>query len=142
MLDIVFKILGYTKTLFIFSFFTYIYKYFYDSCNEKKIIKSKKEKPKKVVKSRIVLSFLYLIILTFLYFSLNWYIILTLFLTLLISGILFLHKFDPKTIDILKQYDSLPILKKVWFVYSKIMTIIFNLFSPCHRIIDNKINKK
>ena len=40
MLDIIFQILGYTKTLFIFSFFTYIYKYFYDSCNEKKIIKS------------------------------------------------------------------------------------------------------
>lgn len=140
MINIIFQFLALTRILFTFSLFTYIYKYFYDSCNEKKVIKIKKDKPKKVIKTRIGLSFIYFIILILLYFSLNWYVFISFMLSVLITIVMIAHKFDPVSINLLKKYDSLPIVKRVWFFYSRTMNLIFKIFSPFHRIIENKIN--
>jgi hypothetical protein len=141
MFDIIIQVLGYAKILITFSLFTYIYKYFYDSCSEKKIIKSKNEKPKKVIKTRIGLSFLYLALLTLLYFSLTWYIFFTLLLGTFTIAITLTHKFEPSTLDMFKKYDSHPIIKKIWYFYSLVMNIIFKIMGPCHRVLENKINK-
>lgn len=141
MFSIILQILAYAKILITFSLFTYIYKYFYDNCNEKKIIKSKDEKPKKVIKTRIGLSLLYLVLLILLYFSMTWYIFFTLLLATFTTVITLTHKFEPSTLDILKKYDSHPITKKIWYFYSLIINIIFKIMAPCHRILENKINK-
>jgi hypothetical protein len=141
MFNIILQVLAYAKILITFSLFTYIYKYFYDNCNEKKVIKSKDEKPKKVIKTRIGLSLMYLILLILLYFSITWYIFLTLLLATFTIVITLTHKFEPSTLDILKKYDSHPITKKIWYFYSLIMNIIFKIMGPCHRVLENKINK-
>jgi hypothetical protein len=141
MFNIILQVLAYAKILITFSLFTYIYKYFYDNCNEKKIIKSKDEKPKKVIKTRIGLSLMYLVLLILLYFSLTWYIFLTLLLATFTIVITLTHKFEPSSLDILKKYDSHPITKKIWYFYSLVMNIIFKIMGPCHRVLENKINK-
>jgi hypothetical protein len=141
MFDIILQVLAYSKLLITFSLFTYIYKYFYDSCSEKKVIKSKNEKPKKVIKTRIGLALTYFFLLTSLYFSLTWYIFLTLLLAIFTVIITLSHKFEPSTLDLLKKYDSHPITKKIWYFYSLIMNIIFKIMGPCHRVLENKINK-
>ena len=141
MFNIILQVLAYAKILITFSLFTYIYKYFYDNCNEKKVIKSKDEKPKKVIKTRIGLSLMYLVLLILLYFSLTWYIFLTLLLAIFTIVITLTHKFEPSTLDILKKYDSHPITKKIWYFYSLIMNIIFKIMGPCHRVLEIKINK-
>jgi hypothetical protein len=141
MFDIILQVLAYSKILITFSLFTYIYKYFYDSCSEKKVIKSKDEKPKKVIKTRIGLALTYFFLLTLLYFSITWYIFLTLLLAIFTVIITLSHKFEPSTLDILKKYDSHPITKKIWYFYSLFMNIIFKIMGPCHRVLENKINK-
>lgn len=141
MFDIIFQVLAYAKLLITFSLFTYIYKYFYDSCSEKKVIKSKDNKPKKVIKTRIGLSFLYLVLLILLYFSLSWYIIFTLLMAIFTAIIMLAHKFEPSTLDLIKKYDSNPIIKKIWGFYSIIMNIVFKIMGPFHKVLDNKINK-
>jgi ABC-type multidrug transport system fused ATPase/permease subunit len=141
MIDIILTVLGYARILITFSLFTYIYKYFYDSCNEKKIIKSKNNTPKKVVKTRISLSIIYLILLLFLYFSLNWYIFITIILSMLLISVSLIHKLNPSTMDILKKYETTPFTKTCWYFFSLTIKIIFKIFGPLHRVIDNKINK-
>ena len=141
MINIILTFLVYAKTLIAFTLFTYIYKYFYNSCIEKKVIKLKNEKPKKVIKTRIGLSFVYLVLLSIFYFSLNFYVLFTAILALGLASVTLMHKFDPSLINILKKYDSTPIAKKIWYLYSLIVNLIFKVFSPCHRIIENKINK-
>jgi hypothetical protein len=68
-------------------------------------------------------------------------VLFALAVTLILSSLLLMHKFEPSMIDILKKYDSLPIVKKVWYFFSLIMNVILTCFGPCHRVIDNKINK-
>lgn len=141
MIELILTFFSYAKLLLTVGLFTYIYKYFYESCSEKKIIKSKNEKPKKVIKTRISLSLIYLVLLTLFYVSLNWYVFFATLVTLLLLSIAMMHKFEPTMIDILKKYDSSPFVKKIWYIFSLIMNLIFKCFSPFHRIIDNKINK-
>ena len=141
MIDFIWQFFSYTKLFITMSLLTYIYKYLFESCSEKKIIKNKKEKPKKVIKTRISLSLFYLILLVFLYFAFTWYIFITIMIGLLLIILCVVQKFDPKTLDVLKTYDSLPIIKKIWYIYSKIIFVIFKIFSPCHKIIDNNISK-
>ena len=132
MFDIIIQVLAYAKLLIAFSLFTYIYKYFYDSCSEKKVIKSKDNKPKKVIKTRIGLSFIYLVLLILLYFSLSWYIIFTLLMAIFIIIITLSHKFEPDRLDLIKKYDSSPIIKNIWYIYSIIMNVVFKIMGPCH----------
>ena len=71
MLDFVFEIFWYFRVFTGFCLFTYIYKYFFEICNEKKTIKEKNNKEKKVIKSRITISLLYLTLTIILYFTLT-----------------------------------------------------------------------
>ena len=141
MFDIILQVLTYAKILITFSLFTYIYKYFYNSCSEKKVIKTKDEKPKKVIKTRIGLSLIYLILIFFIYFSITWYIFLTLLIVIFTIIVILTHKFEPSTLNILKKYDSNPIIKKIWYFVSLIINIIFKIMGPCHRVLEKKINK-
>ena len=141
MIDIIITFLSYAKLLMTFSLFTYIYKYFYDSCHEKKIIKSKSGEPKKIVKIRTGLTIFYLILLSLFFYSLNWYVLITFVFTILLLGTAIIHKLDPSVLYIFKKYDSSPIFIKLWFIFSLIFNTIFKFLSPCHQLIDNKIKK-
>lgn len=141
MFSLIFQILNFFKLLINFSIFSYVYKYFYESCSEKKIIKSKDNKSKKVIKTKIGLSFLYLVLLTILYFLLTWYVILTLTLLILTFGVLLAHKFEPSVLDIFKKYDSTPILKKIWYFYSSVVNLVLKIMSPIHAFFENKFCK-
>jgi Na+/H+ antiporter NhaD/arsenite permease-like protein len=129
----------YGKTLMSFILFTYTYKFFYDSCNEKIVINVKNEKPKKVIKTRILLSFMYLVLLLLLYFLLNIYSLLIIVLGILITVVALIHKYKPLTFKVLRTVDTLPIIKKIWHIYSMTVNVIFKLLSPCFKVFDKKI---
>ena len=141
MLEFIFQILVFSKTFFVFTILSYIYKCLYTSCSEKKIIKSKDEKPKKVIKTKIGLSFVYLALLIMLYYSLTLYVVFTLILIVLTSITLLTHKFEPSLLDIFKKYDSRPIVKRIWYFYSLIVNITLKIMGPLHTFLENKINK-
>jgi len=141
MFDILFQILTFFKTFITFCVLSYIYKNLYTSCSEKKIIRTKDDKPKKVIKTKIGLSFVYLFLLTILYFSLTWYVMSVLILLASTCLILLTHKFEPSALDILKKYDSHPIVKKIWYVYSLVVNLVFKIMGPFHSFLENRINK-
>lgn len=141
MIDIIITFLSYAKLLITFSFFTYVYKYFYDSCSEKKIIKSKNGNLKKVVKIRTSLSIIYLFLFSLFFYLLNFYVIITLVFAILLLGIILVHKFEPSVLNILKKYDTSPVLIKCWSIFSLIFNTIFKILGPLHRLIDIKIKK-
>ena len=139
MLEFIFQILAFLKTFFIFTILSYIYKCLYTSCSEKKIIKSKDEKPKKVIKTKIGLSFIYLALLLMLYYSLTLYVMLTLILIVLTSITLLTHKFEPSLLDIFKKYDSHAIVKRIRYFYSLVVNITFKIMGPFHKFLENKM---
>lgn len=141
MLEFIFQILAFFKTFFVFTILSYIYKCLYSSCSEKKIIKTKDEKPKKVIKTKIGLSFIYLALLIMLYYSLTFYVMLTLILIVLTSVTLLTHKFEPSLLDIFKKYDSHPMVKRVWYFYSFIVNVTLKIMGPFHTFLENKISK-
>jgi hypothetical protein len=109
------------------------------SCTEKKIIKSKDDKPKKVIKTKIGLSFLYFLMLTTLYYLLTLRVFFTLLLIATTLSISLIHKTKVFNIDILKKYDSHPTVKKMWYYYSFVMGIVFRIMQPFHGFLENKI---
>lgn len=135
------QILSLFKTFFIFGILSYIYKKLYMSCTEKKVIKTKDGKMKKVIKTKIGLSLLYLVLLVTLYFILTWYVIFSLLLIFSMLLLLSAHKFEPSMLDILKKYDSHPVTKKIWFFYSLVVNLIFRIMTPFHTFLENKIKK-
>lgn len=141
MIDIIITLFDYAKILLTIGFFTYVYKYFYKSCYEKKIIKTKNGGSKKIVKIKSSLAIIYFILLSLFYYSLNWYVIITFIMSLLLAVTTLLHKFEPSTLNTLKKYDLSPFLMKIWFIYSFIMNALFKLFSPLHCLFDAKYEK-
>lgn len=142
MIDLIINLFSYSKLFVSLCFFTYIYRYLYDVCNEKKIIKVKNEKPKKVIKIRNTMSFVYFILVGLLYLVLDWFSIFAILLIIQIVILVVVQKIDKHFTVLIKKYDSSAFIQKSWFVFSIIMNIIFKIFSPCHRAIDRKMNKK
>jgi len=141
MFELIIYLFSYTKLLFSLCLFTYLYKFFYDICNEKKLIKVKNEKPKKVIKIRNTMSFIYFFMIGLLYIVLDWFSIFSIFLILGITFLTLMQKFDKNFTNGTKKFDNIPIVQKTWNVFSVIITFVFKIFSPCHRIMDRKINK-
>ena len=141
MIDLIISFLNYIKIFLSCCIFTYAYKFLYDSCIEKKIIKTKDNKPKKVVKTRITMSFFYLFLLFLLFSSLEWVILKTIFLMCVLLSTISIHKFEKQYIDTFKNFESNTIMKKCWFLFSFLMGIVFKIFGPFHKVIDSKIDK-
>ena len=128
-----------------FLFFTltsYVYKNLYVNCHEKTTIKTDDDTTKKVVKIRTGLSLIYLGLLSILYFLLTWYVLITLLIFVSLMGIFVAHKLEPSILDVLKKYDTHPLMKRFWQYYSVIVNIMLKIMSPLHKIIENQIIKK
>lgn len=141
MFELIINLFSYTKLFFSLCFFTYLYKCLYGICNEKKIIKVKNEKPKKVIKIRNTMSFIYFFMVGLLYLVLDWVSIFSIFIILLMSFLVLMQKFDKSFTNGTKNIDSKPIIQKTWFIFSCVINAVFKIFSPCHRVMDRKINK-
>lgn len=141
MFELIINLFSYTKLFFSLCFFTYLYKCFYDVCNEKKLIKVKNEKSKRVIKIRNTMSFIYFFLVGFLYIVLDWFSIFSIFLILAMTFLVLMQKFNKSFTDGTKNLDSKPIVQKTWYVFSIIINFVFKIFSPCHRVMDRKINK-
>jgi hypothetical protein len=50
-----------------------------------------------------------------------------------------IHKYKPLTFKVLRTVDTLPIIKKIWHIYSMTVNVIFKLLSPCFKVFDKKI---
>lgn len=141
MFDLIINLFSYTKLFFSLCFFTYLYKCFFDLCNEKKLIKVKNEKPKKVIKIRNTMSFIYFFMVGLLYIVLDWFSIFAILLILTMTFLVLMQKFDKNFTNGTKKFDSKPIIQKTWYIFSLIINVVFKVFSPCHRVMDRKINK-
>ena len=141
MFELIINLFSYTKLFFSLCFFTYLYKCFYDVCNEKKLIKVKNEKSKKVIKIRNTMSFIYFFMVGLLYIVLDWFSIFSIFLILTMTFLVLMQKFNKSFTNGTKKLDSKPIVQKTWYVFSVIINCVFKIFSPCHRVMDRKINK-
>jgi len=141
MFELIINLFSYTKLFFSLCFFTYLYKCLYGICNEKKLIKVKNEKPKKVIKIRNTMSFIYFFMVGLLYLVLDWFSIFAIFLILVMTFLVLMQKFDKSFTNGTKNIDSKPIIQKTWYVFSVIINVVFKVFSPCHRVMDRKINK-
>jgi hypothetical protein len=140
MIDIILSFFWIIKTVMTFSLFTYIYKYFYESCGEKKIIKTKDGRPKKVLKIRASLAIVYLLLLSIIFYLLNVYTLFVLLVCGVLACIFLIHQFEPSILEILKKYEMNNIFKKCWFVYSFLLKMVFKIFSPLYNFFDIKLN--
>ena len=140
MLGLFFQVLLFFKMFFVFTLFSYVYKLLYNKCNEKKVLKLK-DKNKKVIKSKICLSFFYLFLVSSLYYCISWYVLFTMSLMFLLFSFVLMQNFNPMVFDVLKKYDSLPTVKTIWHYYSLFMNLLFKFMNPFYKFLDNKLNK-
>lgn len=138
MIENILNIVSYCRLLLSFVLFTYVYKFFYNKCNEKIIVKSKDDKPKKVIRTRIGLMVFYSAILCFIFYMVNVFIVLNLLLIILLFATLLIHTFNVSLLDVFRKYDSNNKVKKIWFIYSIIVNFILKILYPIHKLIDKK----
>jgi hypothetical protein len=142
MLDFVFEIFWYFRLFSGFCLFTYIYKYFFEICNEKKTIKEKDNKQKKVIKSKITISLLYLTLTIILYFTLTLRILIAIVTILVMLLMVLTQSFDPMSMKSLTNLDSNKFVKKIWSLIYIFFNILFKILKPIHNIIESKLTTK
>ena len=142
-LNFVYNICSYSITI---SFFIFIYKYFYDECITEQIkesdINSNNKKVIKIIDNKISLSLIYFFSLFLLYLFLDFKALVCIIITFIIVFLLIINKID-NTIINFSTIDNTNKMKKIWFIFSKIMNIIFFLMSPIFKYIEKnkKVNK-
>jgi len=137
MLEYIAIFYNYFKLFISLSLFTYIFKFCFDTCNEKITIKNKHGKKKQTIKSRIGLAITYLFFCIMLYFSLTPYVFFTIFSLIGIGTLYALDKFDKPTVNQLCVYDKNKLLRTVWKILYTVINIVFYLYSPVHSIMSS-----
>jgi len=128
----------YIKLFCNISLFSYIYKYFFDHCNDKIQITTKNKK-KNAIKSKITLSLIYFTLLTVIYFTISLRFFITILCAFGLSSLLLLDKFDPTSIEILTKYDNHKTLRLGWKVFYTFINLIFMCLEPLHKQMTNKL---
>ncbi len=141
MLDYLILFYNYFKLFLGISLFSYIYKICFDSCNEKVNIKTKHNKTKQTIKSRIGLSVLYLFLIVLLYNTLTIRVVLTIFCTLALGIVYALDKFDREVLEIFNCYDKVKFVRYAWKVFYSIISICFVFLTPVHNSIADSVNE-
>lgn len=127
----------YIKLFCNISLFSYIYKYFFDNCNDKIQITTKNKK-KNAIKSKITLSLMYFTLLTVIYFTISLRFLITILCVFGLSSLLLLDKFDPTSISILTKYDNHKTLRLGWKVFYTFINLVFMCLEPLHKQMTNK----
>lgn len=141
MLDYLILFYNYFKLFLGISLFSYIYKICFDSCNEKVTIKTKHNKTKHTIKSRIGLSIIYLFLIVLLYYTLTIRVVLTIFCSLALGIIFALDKFDRQVLEIFNCYDKVKFVRYIWKVFYSVISICFVFFTPVHNSISESVNQ-
>lgn len=128
---------NYFKLFISLSLFTFIFKFCFDTCNEKVTIKNKHGKKKQTIKSRIGLAITYLFFCVMLYFSLSPKVFFTILSLIGIGTLYALDKFDKPTVNQLCIYDKNKLLRMVWKILYTVINIVFFLYSPVHRVMSS-----
>ena len=125
-LNFIYNICSYSVTI---AFFIFIYKFFYDECITEP-------------NNKISLSLIYFFSLFLLYLFLDFKALVCIIITFIIVFLLIINKID-NTIINFSTIDNSNKMKKVWFIFSNIMNIIFFLMSPIYKYIEKnkKLNK-
>jgi hypothetical protein len=131
---------NYFKLFLGISLFSYIYKICFDSCNQKVNIKTKHNKTKQTIKSKIGLSLLYLFLTTILYYTLTLRVVLTLLSTFALGIVFALDKFDPESLEILSIYDKNKIVRYGWKIMYSGISVLFISMTPVHNYITEHVN--
>ena len=112
---------------------------------EVSLCKNKKvniKKQKKVIKSKITISLLYLTLTIILYYTLTFRILIA-FVTMLVMLLMVLtQNFDPMSMKSLNNLDSNKFVKKLWTLIYMFFNILFKILRPIHNIIEYKITTK
>jgi hypothetical protein len=122
--------------------FFYIYKFIFDKCNERILIKDKDSSKKKyVIKSKIILSLIYFTILLSIYLLLSLRVIITFILIVSLISLLTVDKLSKESLDFINVYDKNKSLRIVWKVFYTVINIIFMGLYPIHKEFGKQINK-
>ena len=122
--------------------FVFIYEYFFNKCNKKILIKTKNNKKKHVIKSKISLSLIYFTLLLILFYSLSLKIFITLFSSIGILILFLLEKFDNSKLEIFENIDNNKILRYFWKSFYIFINIMLFLFKPISKYIGSYLKKE
>lgn len=133
---------GYSKLFMSSILFFYIYKFIFDKCNERILIKDKDSSKKKyVIKSKIILSLIYFTILLSIYLLLSFRVVITFILIVSLISLLTVDKLSKESLDFINVYDKNKSLRIVWKVFYTVINIIFMALYPIHKEFGKQINK-
>ena len=122
MFNLLFTYYKYLKLSINLILFIYIYKYFFDRCNERVLIKQKKSnKSKYVTKSKILLSFIYFVLLFLIYSSMSLNVLYISSLIVSLGSVLFIDNFNSELIDYIAIFDKNKSLRLVWKIFYTII---------------------
>ena len=128
----------YIQLITTLGFLLYFYNFFYKNCNQQyKITKS--NKTKKVVKSRILLSFTYFCLILMFYFTFTYKVFLFIVSILSILSLLFMEKYSFKNDSLIYQFDKVKVVRILWKFFSTIVKILLLSYQPLFEIIDSKV---
>ena len=136
----------YYKYIQIFSsfiLFFYIYKYFFDKCNERVLIKNKGSKQKKyVIKSKITLSFLYFALILSLYFLMTIRVSITFILLISLGMLLLFNKFSPESLNCFNIFDKNKSVRFGWKIFYSFINLVLMILYPIHNEFSKESSKK
>jgi hypothetical protein len=138
-------IYSYFRIFMCFVAFTYFYKHFFDICIvEKECVfvskKTNKKKIKKVEMPKRLLSFIYFILISLLYYYMNFNVFICFTSILVIFILRMCQKFDESLIDILYVLDNNIIIKSLYFSFYWICKSLFFIFKPFYKRLESKKN--
>ena len=140
MLEYIILFYNYFKLFMGLSVFTFIFKFCFDTCNEKINLKGKNGKKKQTIKSRIGLALAYLFFCTILYFSLTPRVFFTIISLIGIGTLYALDKFDKATVNQLCVHDKNKLVRFLWKILYTIINIVLLIYSPIHKIMLNNFS--
>ena len=142
MFEYIYLIYSYTTLFITFGFFAYLYRYFYNNCNQLVKIKTKHGKTKSVIKPKIILSILYFVLIIIIYNNLT-YKIFMFFLSIIMLGTLNgFEQFYFGSSHFIYRFDNNKIIRIIWKLFSTIITFSFLIYNPFFKTLDNYINNK
>jgi len=140
-----FDIYSYFRIFMCFVAFTYFYKHFFDNCIvEKECVfvskKTNKKKIKKVELPKRLLSFIYFLLVSLLYYYMNFNVFICFTSIIVIFILRMCQKFDESLIDILYVLDNNIIIKALYFSFYWICKSLFFIFKPFYKRLESKKN--
>ncbi len=143
MLGFFYRFYTYFQVFTSFILFFYIYKYFFDRCNERIFIKNKESNKKKhVIKSRIVLSLIYFTMILSIYMLASLRVLVTLFFGISLGFLLAFDKFSPESLNYVDVLDKNKSVRFVWKVFYTVINLIFMVLHPVHKEMNKGFTKK